>query len=127
MAAPADSSSEPFELTVDQPRSGVVVLSIVGELDHLTAQEATACLEELRNSDQAHLVLDLTRVGFMGAAGASLLLAARPWSADGTAVRPALHLVGVADNRAVRRVLEIVGVDSPFSTFHDLQECLRRL
>jgi anti-anti-sigma factor len=140
------NSPAPLELTVSKPRSDVVVLSLRGELDLRTIGQVSDCLHELRHSDHRHsdhrhLVIDLTAVTFMAAAGAAVLLAARNTTRNtgrdtgrdtgrnGSPTRPAsgLHLLGVAHNRPVHRVLEVLGVQMLFSTFTDLQECLDQL
>jgi anti-anti-sigma factor len=133
MSQTPPGASAPLELTVSEPRPDVVVLSLRGELDFRTTGQVTDCLHELRRSGHAHIVLDLTAVTFMAAAGVAVLLAARDAARDAARSNgpdrsaPALHLLGVAHNRLVRRLLEVFGAQTLFSTFTDLHECLDRL
>ncbi|HVV24037.1 MAG TPA: STAS domain-containing protein [Pseudonocardiaceae bacterium] len=92
-------------LTVRQERhGGVVVVSLVGELDMATADDAADRLD-LAAASASTLVVDLTGVRFFGSAGLNVLLRLR---AAGVDVRL------VADHQAVLRPLQLMGVADQF-------------
>lgn len=130
MTSPDDSPTW-FELRTSRPRPNVAVVAISGELDSTAAARTAALLQGPGVRDSTHLAIDLTEVTFMGSAGASVLLALR--HSDRTTAPAAqvpaanVHLVGLDGNRAVRGVLHILGLDTVFSTFPDLDTCLRHL
>lgn len=127
------------------PRSGVVVLRAIGEIDLLTAPSwarmgRAACrLLADRHSDTpevgdhspvAHrvpagsapagrLVCDLSAVGFLGASGLAVLVEL----AEETAAH-GLVLSVVADTRAVRRPLSLTGLDRRVSVVSALSEAV---
>ncbi|HVV09476.1 anti-sigma factor antagonist [Amycolatopsis sp.] len=84
-----------------RPGRDITVLAIEGELDLATAPQAEALLLP-RLTGTGPLVLDLSGLTFLGAAGLNLLLRARL-----LATRQGIELRLVARSRAVLRVLEL--------------------
>ena len=100
-----------MDVVVDRPAPGVVVATVSGEVDMLTAPGLrTVVLAEL--ADCAVLVLDLSGVGFLGSAGLAVLVEA---SYEARRREVALRLV--AAGRSVQRPLEITGLDEVLTTF----------
>jgi len=64
-----------LRIEVDQPpsRPGIVVLTVTGEIDSLTAGKLSAALHRELERDPAMLVLDLTGVSFLSVAGVKVL------------------------------------------------------
>jgi anti-sigma B factor antagonist len=112
-----------LRLAASHPRPDVLVISIHGELDELTAPEWTAYLREHDTEHAPYLVLDLAGITFIGSAGIALLLT------ELAAVQAThqLFLTGVADNRRVGRILELVGVLDRFRTYPDVAQILADL
>ena len=106
-----NSSALPIDVLVDRPVPGVVVATVSGEVDMLTAPNLRAVVTaEL--DDCKVLVLDLSGVGFLGSAGLAVLV-----EAAHEAERRQVELRLVANGRSVRRPLEITGLDEVLTTF----------
>jgi anti-sigma B factor antagonist len=106
-----NSSALPIDVVVDRPVPGVVVATVSGEVDMLTAPSLRAVVTaEL--ADCAVLVLDLSGVGFLGSAGLAVLV-----EASHEAERHQVELRLVAAGRSVRRPLEITGLNEVLTTF----------
>jgi RNA polymerase sigma-B factor len=87
-----------------------VVVSAVGEIDQVTAPPLQDQLNRVIASKPRHLVIDLSWVSFLSAAGLSVLLNARQ-----AAARQGIALELRAPNRRmVVRMLEITGLDHLF-------------
>jgi anti-sigma B factor antagonist len=88
---------------IDQLAPGVRVVRMAGELDSLTAPLLDRHLQRHLHEGGGHLIVDLSEVTFLSAAGLTSLV-----TADETATRceVQLHITG-ADHRAVARPLEI--------------------
>lgn len=67
-----------FAVTVSHPAAGVTVVDPAGELDLLTSPILDRYLDcELRDPRHTQLILDVSHLGFCGAAGLTSLLSAR--------------------------------------------------
>ncbi|MCS7482015.1 STAS domain-containing protein [Umezawaea endophytica] len=97
-----DAMSTGCSLTVRN--GGVVVLSVVEEVDMATAGAVRRALHDLLDERPDTLVLDLRRVAFFGSSGISALVGAAH-RADRLGVR----LVVATTRRGVLRALEITG------------------
>jgi len=92
-----------------------VVISVAGEIDiATTAQLADALSAALRHGPKG-LIVDLSDVGFLGAAGLTTLLGARQ---QAMACRTRFDLV--CPKRLPRRIIEIVGLDAVLSLHHSV-------
>lgn len=91
---------------------GAAVVSAVGEVDSLTAHLLRDELTRQLDATPSRLVVDLSRIDFLGSVGLSALVAA---AERGSAGGTALHLVA---GRTVRRVIDATGLH-PVLTVHD--------
>jgi anti-anti-sigma factor len=99
-------------------RDGVVVVSLVGELDMSTAEDAAAALREATTHATA-VVLDMTDLRFFASAGLNILLQLRQDLQDKGVD------VGLAtDQRAVLRPMELMGVADQFAIHSSVADAL---
>lgn len=97
----------PLELSVHFPNPDTVVIEASGDVDlYSTPGLEELTLRYLERHEPELLVVDLTAVRFMGAAGLSLLL-----KLQHTAHCRRVELQIVAPNRVVRRPVELLGLD----------------
>lgn len=101
----------------DQPAPGVRVVRVAGELDSLTAPLLDHHLQTHLQRGGSHVVLDLSEVTFLSAAGLTSLITARN-TATGGGIE--LHLTG-ADHRAITRPLEILELRATFDVHPTVQ------
>jgi anti-anti-sigma factor len=98
-----------FEITVEHGSEGVRV-RVAGELDIATAPKLHRVLDRLEDDGHQHLLLDLTRVGFIDTRGVEAIVRARRSAnsnASGLTIR---HRA-----RQVRRLLELTNMLSYLS------------
>lgn len=100
-----------LRLVIDQPMPGVRVVQVAGELDLLTMPQLDSRLLSQINGCGGHVVVDLSEVTFLGAAGLGGLVKAREAA---TRHGVELYLIGV-DHRAVALPLEITGLRTMFA------------
>ncbi|MEU7088112.1 STAS domain-containing protein [Streptomyces achromogenes] len=99
--------TDTFHLTVQHPRPGLAVATVVGEVDMHTALTLHSEALEIIQHGHPRLALDLAQVGFCDSAGLSALI--RIWHAA-QAAGGLLSLAAVPDR--LRRMLSMTGVDS---------------
>ena len=123
--SPSTMSSEPsveflnyvdattaLSVTVRQPEQTVLVVHVAGELDMLTEPPLKERLGKLLKTRPDRLIVDLSKVTFLGSSGLNVLLGTRHAAAkQGTA----FQLSGIS-HRAVARPLQISGLDRFFET-----------
>jgi anti-sigma B factor antagonist len=96
----------------------VVVLTLTGELDMLTAPELDIAIADAARKEPEAMIVDLTEVEFLATAGLNVLVAA------------CLHITRsaqfgiVADGVAVRRPLKLTGIDTLVMLFPTLEDAL---
>ena len=115
------SDGLPVTVTAHWPRPHLCVVQLAGELDIATVPPLVEYLRQETAPGAAHLVLDVTGVRFLAAAGISLILSAMH-NDDG--IRGRLHLVGVTDNPMVARVLDLAGVLLLLDVHDNLEQLL---
>lgn len=98
----------PFEVKVGGLEQGVRTISVRGELDLSTAPELEDPLEQVLDSGDASVLIDLSSCEFIDSTGIALIV--RAWqrldsSGNGRS------LVICSHNDQVRRVLEITGLE----------------
>jgi anti-sigma B factor antagonist len=120
---PAQSSTHRhgFEIR-ESRRDWLVVLSVDGEVDMVTAPHLGRAICEALESSATALVIDLTEVTFLASVGMSVLVAAQE-AADAMAVRFAV----VADGVATRRPIRLLGIDAVLALHPTLDDALRAL
>jgi anti-anti-sigma factor len=103
-------------------RDWLVVLSVDGEVDMVTAPHLGRAICEALERSATALVIDLTEVTFLASVGMSVLVAAQE-AADAMAVRFAV----VADGVATRRPIRLLGLDAVLALHPTLEDALRAL
>jgi len=100
-----------------------VVLSLEGDLDDSTVQEAEARILAIVAAGPApmHIVMDLTKIGFLTSTGVNLLATA---NFTVRSSRGSVRLV-VAEGSPPRRVLEFTGVIRAIATYDSLEQALQ--
>ena len=114
----------PLTMSTSWPRAHVCLVQPAGELDTTTAPVLGEYLREQTATAPAHLVLDLTAVRFLAAAGVTLIIDALR---NDHGINGRLHLLGVAENPPVERVLDLTGVLAVVPHHRDLEDALRRI
>lgn len=116
---PVPTRSAPLAARRTEYRPGLVVLTFAGEIDALTLP----ILErELAASPPGTTLVDLTKVAFVGLAGARALAAAAERAAEdggGFGV--------VANSRTLARLFRITGLAAVVPMFASLSDALREL
>jgi anti-sigma B factor antagonist len=108
MAGMGDGQSH-FQLAESFDRTGVLCLSLIGELDLAVADDLAVRLQQLQEQ-RLDVRLDLTQLEFIDSTGLRELMCAIESSRrDGSRLK-----VGTEMTRAVRRVVDLVGVGPYF-------------
>jgi anti-anti-sigma factor len=119
--APGDSESlqgRVFDIGMERQPAQPVIARVFGAVDLLTAAELRQCVEEnVDNGDG--LVLDLSRVDFLAAAGLTVLA-----DADRRVLRDNLAWAVVANTRPVLRPLEVLGLRDILPTFDTVPDAV---
>jgi anti-anti-sigma factor len=113
----------PFRAAVEQLDGGVLVVSVVGELDQATVPALERALGEVIENDAQGLVIDLSDCGFIDSRGLGALVSARErmLGTDGRGF-------GVCcPDAQVRRLLEITGLDKAMGVAATRDEALEAL
>lgn len=119
MSSAEDAVAEQV-IDLDVQRDGdVVVVRVGGEVDMLTTPLLGACLTKQLQTGPGMLVVDLTRVGFLGSSGLAALVTAR----DEAGARDVTLRLVSADH-AVLRPLHATGLAELFNIYPDLQAAL---
>jgi anti-anti-sigma factor len=106
------------------PRPHVCVVELAGELDVATAPVLAQYLRSETATTPAYLVLDLTAVTFLAAAGVTLIVSAQR---NDQGIHGQLHLVGPTDNTSVERVLHLTGVRAVLPNNHTVEQALGQI
>jgi anti-sigma B factor antagonist len=122
--SPEANGPLPVRCTTSRPRSDVCVAHLAGELDIATAPVVADQLRRETATPPAELLLDLSGVTHLAAAGLALIVAAMN---NDRGIHGRLHLVGVSGNRPVERALEITGLLAVVDVHDDLQALLDAL
>ncbi|MGH3518140.1 MAG: STAS domain-containing protein [Haloechinothrix sp.] len=121
-ATPSEPSYAERQIAIkrqDTERPGVVVLSVAGELDLLTANVLDEELKATLVPPNEIVVLDMSEVHFLASAGLSTLLAGAESAKSG-----GIDLRLVANARVILRPLEITGIRSTFTVFDSVEAAL---
>lgn len=100
----------------------LVVLSVDGEVDIVTAPHLGRAICEALERSATTLVIDLTGVTFLASVGMSVLVAAQE-AADAMAVRFAV----VADGVVTRRPIRLLGLDAVLALHPTRDDAVRAL
>lgn len=114
------TTAQLLPLVVSSPCPGLCLLRVSGELDLLTQPRLVSCVHDLLRARPSHLVLDLSRVRFMGTSGLQALVCARDACAR---CGSELHVTGTGHN-PVARPLKLLGLDRVFTIYPNVAEAL---
>jgi anti-sigma B factor antagonist len=118
---PGDSESLPgrvFDIEMERRQEHPVIAHVFGAVDLLTVPQLRQCVEE--NVDNGNgLVLDLSRVDFLAAAGLTVLA-----DADRRVLRDNLAWALVANTRPVLRPLEVLGLRDTLPTYDTVPDAV---
>jgi anti-sigma B factor antagonist len=103
-------------------RPDVRYVAVFGELDMHTTPSLLDALTQPDVVGVSNLVVDLSGVTFLGAAGINALLAAARLRRHRRT-----HLVGLAASPSVRRAVDITGAGDLLVLHDDLDQCLRSI
>jgi anti-sigma B factor antagonist len=112
----------PISWTSRVLRPDVHLLAVFGELDMHTTPSLLEALARPEVVGTGNLVIDLSGVTFLGAAGINALLAAARLRRHRRT-----HLVGLTASPSVRRAVEITGAGDLLILHDDLDQCLRSI
>ncbi|MFI9409915.1 STAS domain-containing protein [Nocardia gamkensis] len=101
--------TDPLRFSVCRPRRDVILLMVEGEIDAATAPRFRAELAGACLRPAATLVLDLSPVTFLAAAGLSVLV-----EAQAEAARSRRRLMLITMVRPVDRAIEVTGLAGRF-------------
>ena len=97
----------------------VAVVAASGDLDMLTAPQLSDAVEAALSKKPTGLIVDLTKVEFLGSAGMQVLMETHNQT-DGTGIRFAV----VAEGPATSRPLKITGIADLVDLFSSLEVAL---
>jgi len=111
-----EASASTLRLSVERPRRGTAVVTVRGELDLLTAPRLAEMLGCRLRGTLRLLIVDLSGLDFLAAAGLSVLASAR--------LRAEQHGIGLwvvtGSNHCVTRALTATGLDRELSLSHTI-------
>jgi anti-sigma B factor antagonist len=113
------TAEQVIHLDVDQPGAGVLVVHVEGDVDTLTSPLLSSYLADQFETNPQVLVLDLTRVQFLGSAGLAALIMARE-----EAGRRDTKLRLASASHAVLRPLAATGLSGEFDIYESTAAAL---
>lgn len=111
------SQSQVVTVSVEEHGSSTV-LAVAGEVDLLTAPQLEEALTRVLNERPRSLVVDLSKVEFLGSAGLSVLVAAHKSAGAHTRLRV------VAEGNTTFRPLQLTGLDQEIPVYRSSEEAL---
>jgi anti-sigma B factor antagonist len=99
----------PLTMTTVWPRPDTCLVQLVGEVDIDTAPLLGTYLRTHIAARPTYLLLELSKVTFLAAAGLTVIITAQRNDQD---IHGDLRLIGVSSSRAVARVLRISRIDT---------------
>jgi anti-sigma B factor antagonist len=116
-----DSGTQFLTVTAHPVPPSAVMITVRGEVDLVTSPLLRDRLLAHLHDTAPQVIVDLTRVGFFGAAGLTALLTARA-----AAMAAGIRLCVVAHTRPVLLPLAVAGQDGVFDIYPDLAQALLR-
>lgn len=121
-AASGVPSPSKNDFDVSEKRVGqLVVLSVSGNVDMLSAPWLTEAIDAALAKSPSGLVVDLSRVDFLGSAGISVLMTTHANMGDSG------RFAVVADGPATHRPLTLLGLGEIMSLYRTLDDALSEL
>lgn len=99
----------------------VVVVAVSGEVDALTAPQLSAAIDEAMAGSPVAVIVDLSQVSFLAAAGLSVLLTTHGQ------VTPNVGFGVVAGGMAARRPITVLGLDHVLLLCPTVEDAVRDL
>ena len=96
----------------------LVVITVTGEVDAVTAPHLSAAISEATAGSLAGVLVDLSEVDFLAAAGLGVLVATHDQ------VTPSARFGVVADGPATRRPITVLGLDGIITLYRTLDEAV---
>jgi anti-anti-sigma factor len=117
-----------FRVETDEPRNGITVVSVSGELDLATASQLRApLLAAVNQRPDSRVAVDLTNCAFIDSQGiATLLEAYRILAGEGPSEQTE-RLVVAAESEGVVRTLELTGIGRWIPLVRDRESAVQRL
>ncbi|GAA4663192.1 MULTISPECIES: STAS domain-containing protein [Amycolatopsis] len=107
-----------LSLSTRRADPGVVVLSVAGDLDMLTSPQLADSLRELLDQHPRTVVVDLSKVDFLGSAGLAALVGAHEQAGSQGSLRI------VASARETQRAFRMTGLDELLAIYPTAEEAL---
>ena len=106
-------------LDIVETRAGqVVVIVVSGDLDMLTAPQLHDAIHSVTQDEAPALIVDLSKVDFLGSVGMNLLVATHH------ELKPTTRFGVVADGPATSRPMELIGIDTVIALYKTLGDAL---
>jgi len=100
---------------------GLAVVSVSGSVDMLTAPGLAECLDSAMAKKPHGLIVDLSKVDFLGSAGISVLMKTRDTLGDST------PFCVVADGPTTHRPLTLLGINEMMCLCRTLDDAISKL
>jgi anti-sigma B factor antagonist len=113
-----------FTVAIEELDGDVKVFNLRGELDHATARELRAPLDEAIDAGESAFLIDLSDCSFIDSTGLSVLVHARSRVLDEGSDR---RFEVCCPDVQIRRLLEITGIDRAFGVHQTRDEALEAL
>lgn len=94
----------------------VVVMAVSGDVDMITAPALADAIQSAAQKEPAALLVDLSRVRFLGSAGMNLMIASH------CDISPSARFGVIADGPATSRPLKVLGLDAIFALYPTLAD-----
>ena len=114
----ADGDGVDFLITRRELAHDTSVLSVEGDLDLASAPSLKWALEDIQSSGSRHVVVDMSKVGFIDSTALGVLIGAQ------RALDPGVRLAIACAEENVLRIFELTGLDGMFEIAPTLQDAL---
>jgi anti-sigma B factor antagonist len=118
--SPPQSDKDEF-YTHESEVDGLAVLAVGGSVDMLTAPGLTEAVDAVLAKNPKGLIVDLSKVEFLGSAGISVLMKTRDTLGD------TIPFAVVADGPATHRPLTLLGINELMSLHRRLDDAVSKL
>jgi anti-sigma B factor antagonist len=120
MMADDQHAADAFD-THETEVEGLAVVAVSGSVDMLTASGLAEAIDAALAKNPKGLIVDLSKVDFLGSAGISVLMKTRDNLGDST------PFCVVADGPATHRPLTLLGINELMSLFRRLDDAVSKL
>jgi anti-sigma B factor antagonist len=113
-----DTGGVAFLVTRKELAQDTSLLQVEGDLDLASAPSLKWALADLQSAGSRHVVVDLSRVGFIDSTALGVLVGAQ------RALDPGVRLAIACSEENVLRIFELTGLDGMFEIVATLQDAL---